>query len=179
MRLTTKLVHPIRVVWCAAMFTVSMGVLIAQEVESSALAAQLVELMTAGQLDALATQDTIDENRYVAALAFPGQLMLVSAQYEAPVYLEPKLRQGQFRDVYLDLNTAAIAGTKVLITDVGANGLGADDVAADVVDGGGMTLRIDGNRNGGQMSQSAYADAVADADQQYARMLRALIAAAQ
>lgn len=56
--------------------------------------------MTGRQLDAVAAKDTVDEAGYVAALAFPGQLLVVSARYEVPVYLEEKLGNGQFREVY-------------------------------------------------------------------------------
>ena len=155
----------------------SQGSVLAQESESALLAGQLAELMTSGQLEALAGKDTVDEDRYIAALAFPGQLLVVSARYEAPVYIEEKISNGQYREVYLDLNSASIAGTKVLITDVGANGLLADDAGVDTFDGGSGVLRLDGD--GGQTSRDAYRSAVADADQQYARMLRVLIAQAQ
>ena len=154
----------------------SVGSATAQPSESAPLAAQLLELMTSGQLEAVAGKDTVDDDRYVAALAFPGQLLVVSARYEVPIYIEEKLANGQFREVYLDLNQASMAGTKVLITDVGANGLLADDAGVDMVDGGSGVLRLDGG--GPQMSGDEYRSAVADADQQYARMLSALIASA-
>ena len=163
------------VVGLVTSLVVSVGSATAQE--SAPLAAQLSELMTSGQLEAVAGKDTVDDDRYVAALAFPGQLLVVSARYEVPVYIEEKLANGQFREVYLDLNQASIAGTKVLITDVGANGLLADDAGVDMVDGGSGVLRLDGG--GPQLSSDAYRSAVADADQQYARMLRTLIAQAQ
>jgi hypothetical protein len=153
-----------------------LGSAAAQESDSAPLAAQLAELMSSGQLDALAGKDTVDEDRYVAALAFPGQLLVVSARYEVPIYVEEKIANGRFRDVYLDLNSASIAGTKVLITDVGANGLLADDSAVDTFDSGSGVLRLDGGEG---MSREEYRSAVADADQQYARMLRVLVAQAQ
>jgi len=152
----------------------TVGSATAQPSESAPLAAQLSELMTSGQLAAAAGKDTVDDDRYVAALAFPGQLLVVSARYEVPVYIEEKIGNGQFREVYLDLNQASIAGTKVLITDVGADGLLADDAGVDSFDGGSGVLRLDGG--GPQMSSEEYRSAVADADQQYARILRALIA---
>ena len=55
-------------------------------------------------------------------------------------------------------------------------GLLADDAGVDMVDGGSGVFRLDGG--GPQMSGDEYRSAVADADQQYARMLRALIASA-
>ena len=166
------------VVGLVTSLVLSVGSATAQPSESAPLAAQLSELMTSGQLEAMAGKDTVDDDRYVAALAFPGQLLVVSARYEVPIYIEEKLANGQFREVYLDLNQASIAGTKVLITDVGANGLLADDAGVDMVDvdGGSGVLRLDGG--GPQMSGDEYRSAVADADQQYARMLSALIASA-
>ena len=146
----------------------------AQESASAPLAVELSELMTAGQLEALATEATVDDDRYVAALAFPGQLLVVSARYEVPQYLDEKIANRQFRDVYIDLNTASIQGTKILVTDVGANGLLADDPGVDVFDDGSGILRLDGVGSGGE-----YASAVADADEQYAEMLQALIASAR
>lgn len=151
----------------------SAGSATAQPSESAPLSVQLAELMTSGQLEAVAGKDTVDDDRYVAALAFPGQLLVVSARYEVPIYIEEKIANGQFREVYLDLNQASMAGTKVLITDVGANGLLANDAGVDVFDGGSGVLRLDG---GGSLSGDEYRRVVADADQQYARILTALIA---
>jgi len=99
----------------------SVGSATAQE--SAVLAAELAQLMAGGQLDAVAGKDTVDDDRYVAALAFPGPLLFVSARYEVPLYIEEKIENRQSCDVYIDLNTASIGGTKLLITDVGANGL--------------------------------------------------------
>ncbi len=145
----------------------------AQESESSPLAIQLSEMLTSSQLDSVASKDSIDDDRYVAALSFPGQLLVVSARYEVPLYVDEKIAAGQFREVYIDLNSASIAGTKVLVTDVGANGLLGDDAGVDMFDDGSSPLRLDGGEG---RSASEYGEAVAAADQQYARMLRALIA---
>ena len=135
--------------------------------------------MMEGQLEAVAGKDSIDADRFVAALAFPGQLLVVSARYEVPIYVEEKIAAGQFRDVYIDLNAASIAGTKVLITDAGANGLRAEDDKVDMFDGGSGMLRLDGNPGGQNMSDAQYQSTVADADEQYTRMLRVLIAEAR
>ena len=70
---------------CVVFFVGSAG---AQESQSAPLAAELSEVMTAGQLDAIAVKDGSDEGRYIAALAFPGQLLVVSAQYEVPLYVD-------------------------------------------------------------------------------------------
>ena len=140
---------------------------------------QLAELLSSAQLDAVAGRDASDENRFVAALAFPGQLLVVSARYEAPVYIERKLDAGQFREIYIDLNSASIAGTRVLVTDSGANGLHAAGDTVDMVDDGAGIFRLDGDWRDQEMSRSEYEQAVADADEQYARMLAVLIDAAR
>lgn len=136
----------------------------AQESESAALAAELTELLGAAQLDAIAARDGEEEDRFVAALSFPGSLLVVSARYEVPLYVEQKIAAGEYREVYIDLNAASIPQTKVLITDTGADGLSGDDDATDMVDTGSGPARYDGD---------------AEADARYARMLRALIAEAR
>ena len=151
----------------------------AQESESAPLAAQLAELMSGADLDAVAGKDSTDEDRFVAALSFPGQLLVVSARYEVPVYVEAKIADGQFRDVYIDLNAASIPGTKVLITDAGANGLLADDDSVDMFDAGAGILRFDGDWGAQGMREADYREVFSAADEQYARMLRVLIAQAR
>jgi hypothetical protein len=136
----------------------------AQESESAPLAAELAELLSASGMGAIAARDTADEDRFVAALAFPGTLLVVSAQLEVALYVEQKIADGQYREAYIDLNAASIPETKVLITDTGADGLSGGDDSADMVDTGSGAARYDGD---------------ADADAQYARMLRALLAEAR
>ncbi len=146
------------VVLAAAAVVLSGSVALAQE--SGGLAAELSEALSAAGLDAIAAQDTEGDDRFVAALAFPGQLLVVSARYEVPMYVRQKIESAQYREVYIDLNAASIAETKILITDVGADGL----TESDMVDTGSGPAPFDGD---------------ADADAQYARMLRALIAQAR
>ena len=147
----------------------------AQTPASAPLAAQLAELMSGAQLDAVAGHAGEDEDRFVAALAFPGQLLVVSARYEVPIYMEEKIENGQFRDVYIDLNAASIAGTKVLVTDAGADGLHASDDAVDMFDDGSGVLHLNGDWEAQNMSRDDYMQAAADADDRYVRMLNALI----
>lgn len=169
--------HMLRVLLDAARADAG-GSAILQESVSATLAAELTSLMAGRQLEALAGKDTIDADRYVAALAMPGQLLVVSARHATPVHLETKIAAGEFREVYLDLNGASLAGTRILITDAGANGLRAMHETVDVVDRGAAgTIRLDGNPSGQRLSRTAYRSAVADADAQYARMLRVLLTA--
>ena len=128
--------------------------------ESAALAAELVELLDGA--DAIAAKDSEGIDRFVAALSFPGQLIVVSARYEVPMYVEEKIANGQYREVYLDLNGAALPDSKILITDIGADGLAGG--GTDMVDTG---------------SGPAIFEDDAETDAQYVRILRALIAGAR
>ena len=148
---------------------------LADESGSAPLAAELSRIMTEQQLGAIANKDTLDDDRFVAALAFPGQILAVSARYAVLPIIQQKITDGQFRDVYLDLNAASITGTKIQITDAGANGLRAADEMVDVIDTGAGMLRLDDNPGGQDLSRTEYEDAVADADVHYTRMLRALL----
>ncbi len=150
----------------------------AQESTSEPLATELAELMSSAQLDAVAGADPSEENRFVAALAFPGQLLVVSARYEIPVYITDRLAAGQFRDIYIDLNSRSMAGTKVLVTDSGANGLHPTGDTVDMVDDGSGIFRLDGDWRDKDMSRSEYEAAVAAEDARYAQMLSVLIEAA-
>ena len=94
------------------------------------MAAELAELLTAAGLGAIAARDTADEDRFVAALSFPGSLLVVSARYEVPIYVEQKIADAEYREVYIDLNAASIPQTKVLITDTGADGLSSGEDSA-------------------------------------------------
>jgi len=160
---SSEIFKRVAVVVALAVFAVA-GQARAQESESAPLAAELAELLSAAELGAIAARDTADEDRFVAALSFPGSLLVVSARYEVPLYVEQKIADGEYREVYIDLNAASIPQTKVLITDTGADGLSSGDDSADMVDTGSGPARYDGD---------------ADADAQYARMLRALIAEAR
>lgn len=159
----------------AAACLLPAGLAAAQTPASAPLAAQLAALMSDAELEAIAARASEDETHYVAALAFPGQLLVVSARYEAPIYLEQKIENRQFRDIYIDLNAASIAGTRVLVTDAGADGLHASSDASDAFDDGSRVLRLDGDWGAQDMSRDEYAQAAADADERYARMLSALI----
>ncbi len=61
------------------------------------------------------------------------------------------------------------------MTDLGANGLHATDDAVDMFDGGEGILRLDGDWDAQNLSESDYLQAAEDADGQYARMLTALL----
>lgn len=154
------------------------GSVAAQDSKSASLAQELAQVMGSRKLDSVAAKGASEADRFVAALFFPGQLLVVSARYEVPIYVEQKIAKRQYRDVYIDLNAASIAGSKVLVTDGGANGLIAsrqEGQAFDIWDTGTKMVRFDGNWDGQKMSEDEYKKTFADSDAQYARMLQALL----
>ncbi len=160
----------------AASFAVPLR---AQEPKSVALAQELVKLMRERKLDSIAARHPAAADQYVAALHFPGQLLLVSARYPAPALLNEKLHRSEFRDVYIDLNSAAVPDSKILVTDMGADGLKARREANqpfDSQDMKGKSIRFDGNWREDKMSESDYMKAFAEADAAYGQALEALVA---
>src|SRR5262245_36050764 len=95
----------------------------AQESRSATLAKELCTLLQEKKLDSIAAKSPSAADQFVAALCFPGQLLVVSARYPAPPVLNEKIIRSEFKDVYIDLNAASIPESKVLITDLGADGL--------------------------------------------------------
>ena len=119
-----------------------------QESKSAGLAKQLAQLMDAKKLDSIAGADSQDLGTYVAALYYPGtELLVVSAKYAAPPLLNEKIGNKNYRDVYIDLNSASVAGSKVLVMDLNADGLvakPADNQPADNCEIGGKAVTFDG-----------------------------------
>ena len=135
---------------------------------------QLVQALEGAQLDSIAAKDSEGDDRFVAALFFPGRLLVVSARYAVPMFVEAKIEAGDYREVYLDLNTASIAESRVLIGDGGADGLVNGDLA-DSVDMGGTLVRFGGDWDGQGLSESEYTTRFNEADADYARMLQVLL----
>jgi len=103
---------------------VIITVTIAQDAKSTAAAKQLTEVLDRLKLDAIAAPDPADAGTFVAALYFQGgQLLVVSAKYSAPALLTAKLAKKDYRDVYIDLNAASIAGSKIFVMDQTCDGL--------------------------------------------------------
>ena len=154
---------------------------LAQEARSPALAKQLVAALDAAKLDSVAAKDPDQPDRYVAALYFPGsQLLVVSAKYAAPALLNERLAKKDYREIYIDLNSASIAETKVFIEDLGADGLKAKRVESqpfDACQGDGKRTAFDGDWKGQKLSEDEYPKAFSVADEQYSRMLTALSSA--
>ena len=100
-----------------ALVTLSLG---AQDSLSASAAHDLSELLTARKLDAVATRDPAESDRFIAALFFPkSQLLVITARYTVPSLLEEKLAKRQYRDIYGDLHGASLQESKVSFRTLG------------------------------------------------------------
>ncbi|MBP1633463.1 MAG: hypothetical protein H6Q10_37 [Acidobacteria bacterium] len=161
-------------------FSMARPALAQEESKSLPLVKELAALMDAAKIDAIAAKDPSSDDTYFAALYFPGsQLLAVSARYEVPVLLDERIQKREFREVYTDLNSACMEGTKYLVMDIGADGLKPrkDETHFDTCDTGTKSYVFDGDWKAQKLaSEAEYDKAFADSDQRYARMLTALIA---
>src|SRR5262249_39392618 len=110
---------------------------------------------------------------------FPGsQLLVVSAKFDTPYRADSLLEQKNYRDVYVELNSASQPQTKVFVSDLGANGLRSkkDGNLYDSVDVGGKTYNFDGDWKKAKISEEDYSKAYSSSDEQYAQMIQRLLA---
>jgi hypothetical protein len=155
----------------------------AQEGKSAPGARELAQLLAGKKLDAIATRDPAAADSFIAALSFPGQLMVISARYAAPALLNERLARREYRDVYIELNAASVIESRVFVTDIGADGLRVKglkrDDPIDVRDAAGKPFRFDGNWREDKMSEADYMKMYAEADGHYAQMVSLLLAEAK
>lgn len=151
----------------------------AQESKSSALAKQLAQLLDEKKLDAIAAADPQNAGTFAAALYYPGtELLVVSAKYAAPALLNDKLAKKDYRDVYVDLSSASVAGSKVFVMDMFADGLVAKpkgDTPADSVERNNGSISFDGEPKKAKMSDAEYAKAFQEAETAYTAILQLLV----
>jgi hypothetical protein len=151
----------------------------AQEPKSAAPAKELAQMLTSRKIDSIAARMPDSMEEFVGALAFPGQLMVVWAKSSAPAYVNEKLVRKEYKEVYIDLNSASIMESRHFVTDLGTDGLRfkpeQKQGPADSHDAGAKTLRFDGNWRASKMKEDDYMKAHAEADAGYARAIQALI----
>lgn len=152
----------------------------AQDSKSAPLARQLAAALDQAKLDSVAARDASHPDTFVAALYIPGvQLLVVSARYAAPQLLDPKLAQKNFKDVYIDLNSASVQASKIFIEDLGADGLRVrrdENQPFDSYEEGAKRTAFDGDWKKQKLSEDDYKKAFATADDRYAQLLTALLA---
>lgn len=145
---------------------------------SAVLAKELTALMQERKLDSIAARHPAAADQFVAALFFPGQLLVVWARTTAPAILNEKLIRREFRDVYIDLNSASIPESRVMISDGSADGLRPRREANqpfDTHDANGKITRFDGNWREDKMSEADYMKIYTQADSAYVAALEALL----
>jgi len=151
----------------------------AQEPKSAAPAKELAQLLASKKLESIAARMPDSKEEFVGALTFPGQLMVVWARTTAPAVVNEKLINKEYREVYIDLNSASVVETRHFVTDLGPDGLrfkpDQRQGPADSHDMGAKTMRFDGNWRASKMKEEDYMKAHAEADAAYAKAIQALI----
>lgn len=163
----------------AAAFVLFASPAPAQTSKSAALAMELAKLLDSMKVDSIAARVPGAPDEYVGALYFPGsQLLVVGAKYQVPELLNTKLASKEYRDVYIDLNSAAVPNTKVFVSDLGIDGLKArrdDNEPYDTIEMGGKNLNFDGNWRAAKLSEEEYMKGYQQAEEEYVKMLQALL----
>jgi hypothetical protein len=108
---------------------------------------------------------------------------VVAAKYVPAVLLNEKLGKKDYQEIYIDLNSASVASTRIFVEDLGADGLKTDHEEGkgfDSVERAGKRSLFDDHwRKEQKLSDEQFAKLFADADALYARLLQALIAQAK
>jgi len=155
------------------------GTASAQTSTSAPLAKELTALLDARQIDSIAAKDPSGPDQFIGALYFPNlQLLVVSARYSVPQLLNERLGKREYRDIYIDLNSASVRGSKVFIEDLKCDGLLAtreENQPFDMYERDTKRISFDGDWKKQDLSEDAYMRTFTEADAAYARLLSALI----
>jgi hypothetical protein len=178
--LMTRQARHIGAVALALALGVGSGQAAAQESKSAPLVKELTALMDQRKLDAIAAKSPESPDQFVGALYFPGlQLLVVVARYSVPPLLNERILKKEYREVYIDLNSASIPDSKVFFEDLRADGLFPrrdGDNPFDIYEGGGRRVLFDGDWRKQKLSEQEYTEAFRNADQQYVKAIEALLA---
>lgn len=151
----------------------------AQEPKSAGPARELSQLLASKKLESIAARMPDSREEFVGALAFPGQLMVVWAKTTAPNVVYEKLIKKEYKEVYIDLNSASVVESRHFVTDLGPDGLRSKPEQrqgpSDSHDMGAKSMRFDGSWREDKMSEAEYMKAHAEADAAYTKAVQALI----
>jgi hypothetical protein len=173
--------------WAAA-FAIAMPMAVpamqaAQDAKSPEMVKQLTQVLDEKKLDSIAAADPASPGTFVAALYFQGsQLLVVSAKYAAPALLNDKIAKKDYREAYIDLSSASVAGSKLFVMDSNADGLSAkpgNDQPFDTVERGTSQYAFDGDWKKAKLAEADYMKAFGEIDDAYAHALSVLIAQAK
>lgn len=150
---------------------------VAQDSKSAPLAKQLGAALDEAKLSSIAVKDLAQSGVFIAALYYPGSMLLVvQAKMAVAAAVADKIAKKEYQDVYVDLQSASDHETKVFVQDNGADGLRMKSF--DSVDSHDKSVSFDGDWKKQKFgSEQDYNRAFDEADAQYAKMLTALIGA--
>ena len=146
--------------------------------KSASVAKELVQVMDAKKLDAIAAKVPAGDGKYAAALYFPKvQLLVVSGTYPAPQLMEPRLQGKQYRDTYMELSGTVAPTSKIFVQDMAEPGLSMrkQENMYDTWNNAGKIVMFDGDPDKQKMSDADYEKTFTAADDEYARILSALL----
>jgi len=150
----------------------------AQDSKSATSVTELVKILDSMKLDSFAVKGA-SPNEYVGALYFPGsQLLVVSAKFDTPWRADSLLEMKNYRDLYIELNSASVPQSKIFVSDLSANGLRSkkDGTVYDTADIGGKTFNFDGDWKKAKITADDYTKTYSTTDEQYTQMIQALLA---
>lgn len=159
-----------------ALLVISLAVLAgAQESKSAPLAKQLGAALDEAKLTSIAVKDPVQAGVFIAALYYPGSMLLVvQAKMTPPAAMSDRIAKKDYQDAYVDLQSASDHDTKIFVQDNGADGL--KNKSFDSIDSRDKTVTFDGDWKKQKFaSEQEYQKAFDDADAQYSKMLTALI----
>jgi hypothetical protein len=174
----TLMIHRLRGIALVAVLVLAPTAAMAQDSKSAASVTELVKMLDSMKLDSFAIKGAVP-NEYVGALYFPGsQLLVVTAKFDTPWRADSLLAMKNYRDLYIELNSASLPATKLFVSDLGANGLRAkkDGSVYDTADIGGKTYNFDGDWKKAKITEDDYSKSYTTADQQYMQMIQSLLA---
>jgi hypothetical protein len=155
---------------------------VAQDSQSASAAAALTALLDARKLDAIATRDPDQPGNFVAALYFSGsQLLVISSPFPQPALLDKRIAAGDYRDVYVDLNSALSHEGQFFVMDLLGDGLRRacerDQPFDSTARNGASQVEFDGNWERQKLTEAAYDARFGQDDVRYAHLLAALAGA--
>ena len=152
-----------------------------QESKSAPLAKQLAQALDAAKISAIAAPDP-STGGFVAALYIPGtQLLVVSGKFTTPDIGTHRISKKEFRELYMDLMGASVAGSRQFASDVSCDGFvfkPEGEAPADTWESANTTQAFAGHKKA-DLSEEDYLKAYTQADEQYAHILQLLIAKAK
>ena len=150
--------------------------------KSTPVAKELVQVMEQKKLEAIAAKLPDGDGNFAAALYFPNvQLLVISGKYSAPQLMEPRLAGKQYRDTYMELSGTVAADSKIFVQDMAEPGLTQrrQENLFDTWNRGGKVVVFDGEPEKQKLSDADYLKSFTAADEEYAKILSALLAEAK